>query len=262
MPTVCPVCGCAVTEDPDDPFVRCVNSDCPAQLVRNILHYTERDAMDIDGLGDNIVERFVSLGMIASAADLYGLKPQDLAELDGFGEKSAENLCNAIRDSRTRNLDRLIYALGIRGVGVKAGKILASRFGTLEQLEQADFDTLCAVDEVGPVTAEAILAYFSTEKNRRFLNRLREAGVNMTYQSDRDDDRFAGMTFVLTGTLSGYTREEASTLIERFGGKTSGSVSKKTTYVLAGEDAGSKLTKAQALGIPVLDEETFRTMIE
>ncbi len=262
MPTVCPVCGCAVTEDPDDPFVRCVNSDCPAQLVRNILHYAERDAMDIDGLGDNIVERFVSLGMIASAADLYGLKPQDLADLDGFGEKSAENLCNAIRDSRTRNLDRLIYALGIRGVGVKAGKILASRFGTLEQLEQADFDTLCAVDEVGPVTAEAILAYFSTEKNRRFLNRLREAGVNMTYQSDRADDRFAGMTFVLTGTLSGYTREEASTLIERFGGKTSGSVSKKTTYVLAGEDAGSKLTKAQALGIPVLDEETFRTMIE
>jgi len=260
MPETCPVCGQKVVYDEDSPFVRCINGECPAQLIRNVIHFVSRDAMDIDGCGEQQVERFISEGLIASAADLYTLDFDKIKQMDRFGEKSVENLKNAIDNSRKNNLDRLVYALGIREVGAKAAKLLCEKFGNLDSLIAVDKDALTSIPEIGDVTADYILEYFKNPKNLDLIERFRSAGLNFSYSSGRVSDVFAGMTFVLTGTLPTYSRDEASAIIESLGGKTSGSVSKKTTYVLAGEDAGSKLTKAQSLGITVIDEEEFRRL--
>ena len=260
MPKTCPVCGQEVVADSDSPFVRCINVECPAQLVRNIIHFVSKDAMDIEGCGEQQVERFIFEGLIRSAADLYKLDFDRIKNMDRFGEKSAENLKNAIEKSKTNNLDRLVFALGIREVGSKAAKLLSERFKSLDALIAADEQQLISIDEIGLVTARYILDYFQNPKNLDLISELRDAGVNFTFTSDRVSDAFAGMTFVLTGTLPTYTRDEASAIIESLGGKTSSSVSKKTTYVLAGEDAGSKLTKAQQLGVTIIDEAEFRRM--
>ena len=216
--------------------------------------------MDIEGCGEQQVERFISEGLISSAADLYKLDFERIKNMDRFGEKSAENLKNAIEKSKTNNLDRLIFALGIREVGSKAAKLLSERFKSLDALISADEQQLISIDEIGTVTAQYILDYFRNPKNLDLIEELRASGLNFTYASDRVSDIFSGMTFVLTGTLPTYTRDEASAIIESLGGKTSSSVSKKTTYVLAGEDAGSKLTKAQNLGVTIIDEAEFRRM--
>ena len=259
MPTVCPVCGSSLVEE--GPAVRCDNSECPAQLTKNIIHFVSRDAMDIDGMGTSIVEVFTEKGIIRSAADLYRLDKGVIAQLERFGEKSAENLLKSIEESRTRGLDRLIYALGIRQVGQKAGKILAKKFRSLDALAAATEEELCITEDVGPVTARYIREYFENPKNREYIEHLRQAGLNFEDNTEEVGSRCAGMTFVLTGTLPTYKRDEAAAMIEKEGGKVSGSVSKKTTYVVAGEEAGSKLTKAQSLGIPVLSESDLLELL-
>lgn len=261
MPEVCPVCGSKVVSDEDTPFVRCINSECPAQLSRSIIHFVSRDAMDIEGFGEQNVERFVNEGLINSAADLYKLDYGVVAQMEGFGAVSAENLRNAVEKSKTANLDRVIYALGIRQVGQKTGAILAARFGTMKAFSEATEEELTAIDEIGPVTAHYISEFFANPHNISLISELEAAGVNMTYKSDKVSDIFAGMTFVLTGTLESFTRDEASAIITKRGGKVSSSVSKKTSYVLAGSEAGSKLTKAQSLGVNIISEEEFLGMV-
>lgn len=252
MPDRCPVCGSSLVEE--GPTVRCDNSECPAQLTKNIIHFASRDAMDIEGMGTSIVELFAEKGILRSAADLYRLNKDEIAKLDRFGEKSAENLLQSVEESRHRGLDRLIYALGIRQVGQKAGKILAKKFRSLDTLAKATEEELCVTEDVGPVTAKYIREYFANPKNLEYIEHLRQAGLNFEDTAEETGSRCAGMTFVLTGTLPTYKRDEAAAMIEKEGGKVSGSVSKKTTYVVAGEEAGSKLTKAQSLGIPILSE--------
>jgi DNA ligase (NAD+) len=262
MPKKCPVCGEEVAQDADSPFVRCINAECPAQLIRNIVHFVSKDAMDIEGFGVSQIERFISQGFISSAADIYTLDFGKIKEMDRFGEKSVENLKNAIEKSKSNNLDRLVYALGIREVGSKAAKLLCERFRTLDALIEADEDQLLSVGEIGEITTRNIIEFFGKKKNLELIADLRKAGLNFTYVSDRVSDIFSGMTFVLTGTLPSYTRDEAKAVIESLGGKTSSSVSKKTTYVLAGDEAGSKLEKARTLGIRIIDETEFRRMTE
>ena len=260
MPELCPVCGSRTVSDEDTPFVRCINSDCPAQLSRSIIHFVSRDAMDIEGFGEQNVERFVREGIISSAADIYRLDYGMIAQMEGFGSVSAENLRVAIDKSKDANLDRVIYALGIRQVGQKTGSILASRFGTMEAFSAASEEELTSIDEIGPITAHYICEFFSVPHNMTLISELASAGVNMTYRSDKVSDIFSGMTFVLTGTLESFTRDEASAIITKCGGKVSSSVSKKTTYVLAGSEAGSKLTKAQSLGVKIISEADFLGM--
>ena len=262
LPMVCPSCGEAVVREEDEADWRCVNPACPAQRLRNLIHFTSKDAMDIDGLGPAVLERLVGEDRIARAADLYNLTRADVATLDGLGDKSAENLLSAIEKSKENDLYRVIYGLGIRHIGEKAAKLLASRFGTLDAIMEATVDDIAAIDGFGRVMAQSVVDFFALEPSRDLVRELQSAGVNMTAQVSRVDDRFAGITFVLTGTLPTMKRNEAAALIEKYGGKTSGSVSKKTGYVLAGEDAGSKLTKAQELGIPIIDEPTLLEMIQ
>lgn len=262
MPSVCPACGEQVVPDEDSPVLRCINSECPAQLLKNIIHFAERDAMNIDGLGEGIISRFSEEGLISSAADLYRLKKADISNLERFGEKSADNLLVSIENSKKQNLNNLIYALGIRQVGQKASKILAVRFGTIDALIAATKEELTVIEDIGPVTAGYIREYFSNKKNLHFIFRLKEEGINTNYKSDLKDNRFEGLTFVLTGTLSGFTRDEASSIIESFGGKVSSSVSRKTSFVIAGAEAGSKLTKAENLGVKIIDEAEFSRMIQ
>lgn len=262
MPSVCPACGEQVVPDEDSPVLRCINSECPAQLLKNIIHFAERDAMNIDGLGEGIISRFSEEGLISSAADLYRLKKVDISNLERFGEKSADNLLVSIENSKKQNLNNLIYALGIRQVGQKASKILAARFGTIDALIAATKEELTVIEDIGPVTAGYIREYFSNKKNLHFIFRLKEEGINTNYKSDLKDNRFEGLTFVLTGTLSGFTRDEASSVIESFGGKVSSSVSRKTSFVIAGAEAGSKLTKAENLGVKIIDEAEFSRMIQ
>lgn len=262
MPSVCPECGSPVARDIDGVALRCTSPECPAQRLRNIEHFASREAMDIEGLGISVCESLISNGLVLSAADLYYLEPQSVAGLDRMGKKSAENLIAAIEGSKSAGLARLVCAFGIRQVGTKAAKVLASRFENLDALMAADVDTLTAIPDIGAATAGFILDWFSNPQSQHLINRLRDAGVSFESQEKRVDDRFAGKTFVLTGTLSGYTRDEAAAIIESYGGKSSGSVSKKTSYVLAGENAGSKLTKAEALGIPIISEREFEEMIK
>ncbi len=262
LPDRCPVCGAPVERDEDGAAVRCTGAECPAQLIRNLTHFASRDAMDIEGLGPAVIELLVSEKCIASAADLYCLDFDKVSSLRGLGKTSAENLRNAIEKSKENDLYRLIYAFGIRQVGVKAAKVLASEFQTLDQLMEADRDTLCQIRDIGEITAESIVRWFSAEQSRHLIGRLRESGLNFRCLSEVTDRRFAGLTFVLTGALSLFTREEATEKIESFGGKAASSVSKKTSFVVAGENAGSKLRKAQELGIPVLSEAEFLERIQ
>ena len=262
LPKTCPVCGAPVERDEDGAHMRCTGAECPAQLLRNLTHFASRDAMDIDGLGVAVVENLVNAGLVKTPGDLYFLKEEDVAELDRMGKKSAQNLMAAIERSKSQDLARLIYAFGIRQVGQKAGKILAARFKTMDALEQATLEELTAVNDVGEITARSILTWLESPQSRHLIARLREAGVNMTAAEQGSDQRFAGMTFVLTGGLEQFTRDQAAAMIEDRGGKSAGSVSKKTTYVVAGEGAGSKLKKALDLGIPVLTEQEFLDLME
>lgn len=261
LPKTCPVCGAPVERDEDGAAMRCTGVECPAQLSRNIAHFVSRNAMNIDGLGDAIVEQLISLGHISSPADIYYLRLDDLKTLWKSGEKAAKKLLESIEISKSNDLSRLIYALGIRQVGEKAAKVLAKKFGTMDALMQAEKEQLTEIRDIGAITAESIVSWFSNEQSQHMINRLREAGVNFESTIMQEDNRFDGMTFVLTGALSLFTRDEATEKIEACGGKASGSVSKKTTYVVAGENAGSKLKKANELGIPVLSEQEFLNML-
>lgn len=262
MPCVCPSCASPVTREEGEAAVRCVNPDCPAQRLRNIIHFCSRDAMDIEGLGEANLETFVNLGMIRTAADLYRLDAAQIASLDGLGEKSAANFLAAAEKSKENDLSKLLFALGIRHIGAKAAKLLAGHFGTMEKIMNADEQALCAIEGFGAVMAKSVVDYFSLDSAKTLIAELSAAGVNMTGKTEVTDTRFAGMTFVLTGTLPTYTRDEAAAIIENFGGKVSSSVSKKTSVVLAGEAAGSKLQKATQLGVRVIDEAQFNEMIK
>ncbi|MGM9615676.1 MAG: NAD-dependent DNA ligase LigA [Oscillospiraceae bacterium] len=262
LPSVCPACGAPVERDEDGAALRCTGLECPAQRLRNIVHFASKEAMDIDGLGPAVVEALDKIGLIRSPAELYSLDAQSVETADRMGRKSAENLIAAIERSKTQGLARLLCAFGIRQVGAKAGKVLARRFADLDALMAASEEELTAIDDIGPVTARYITEWFAAEQNRHQIELLRQAGVSFASTEEVGDNRFAGKTFVLTGTLETFTRAEAEAIIERFGGKTSGSVSKKTGYVLAGANPGSKLTKAQSLGIEILTEEQFRALIE
>jgi DNA ligase (NAD+) len=262
FPEVCPECGSPVSRDEGGAAIRCRGAECPAQLLRNIVHFASRAGMDIEGLGIAVVQLLLDNGLISSAGDLYYLDAQQLAALPRFGKKSAENLIAAIEKSKDNDLSRLLGALGIPQVGQSAAKALAERFVTLDALESASFEELTAVNDVGAVTAQNLLDWLGNPQSQHLLRLLREAGVNTTCRTEKKDDRFAGKTFVLTGALSRYTRDEASALIQKHGGTVSSSVSKKTSYVLAGEEAGSKLTKAQSLGVPIISEEEFEELLK
>ena len=262
LPANCPVCGASVEKDEDGAFLRCTGAECPAQLSRNISHFVSRDAMDIDGLGAAIVEGLIEKGLIQSPGDIYYLQLEDIKSLWKSGTTAAKKLLKAIEASKQQDLSRLIYALGIRQVGAKTGKVLASTFGTMDALMEASEEALTQVQDVGAVTAKSIYDWFHQAQSLHLIERLRQAGVNFESTRQITDARFAGMTFVLTGALSKFTREEATEKIELFGGKAAGSVSKKTSYVVVGENAGSKERKARELGIPILSEEDFLAMIQ
>lgn len=263
MPTTCPVCGGEVIRVPGQSVNKCIGIECPARNLRNIEHFASKEAMNIDGLGEKVIEQLYEKGLIHNIADIYSLKVEDVASLKKDGKRFAEKLINNINKSKENNLDRLITALGIEQVGAKSAKILAKRFGTMDDLAKANFGTLTFVDEIGEITANSIREFFMQDQTKDLLKKLKAAGVNMrVIEDENSDNRFLGKTFVLTGTLENFTRDEASEIIEKFGGKTSGSVSKKTSYVLAGEEAGSKLAKAQSLGIPVITEAQFDEMIK
>ena len=262
LPQTCPVCGAPVERDPDGAALRCTGAECPAQRLRNLTHFASRNAMDIDGLGPAVLNQLIESGLVKTAADLYDLTAADIAPLERMGEKSAANAVAAIYKSRDNDLWRLIFALGIRQVGEKAAKVLARRFGTMQALSQATEEELTSIDDVGPITAAYIRQWMESPQSRDLLRRLEDAGVNMSCKEELVDSRFAGMTFVLTGSLERFTREEAGQMIEQRGGKSASSVSKKTSYVVAGPGAGSKLRRAQELNIPVLTEEEFLELLK
>lgn len=261
MPSVCPECGSPVIRDEDGAALRCTSPECPAQRLRNIAHFASREAMDIEGLGISVCESLINSGLVNSAADLYYLEPQSVAGLDRMGKKSAENLISAIEKSKEAGLARLVCAFGIRQVGQKAAKVLAAHFADLDSLIAADEDVLTGIPDIGAITASFITEWFANPQSMHLVGRLRDAGVSFASKEERKDNRFAGMTFVLTGTLQHYTRDEAAAIIESYGGKASSSVSKKTSFVLAGENAGSKLAKAEGLGIRIISEQEFDSMI-
>ena len=261
MPSVCPECGSPVIRDEDGAALRCTSPECPAQRLRNIAHFASREAMDIEGLGVSVCESLINSGLVNSAADLYYLEPQSVAGLDRMGKKSAENLISAIEKSKEAGLARLVCAFGIRQVGQKAAKVLAAHFADLDSLIAADEDMLTGIPDIGAITASFITEWFANPQSMHLVGRLRDAGVSFASKEERKDNRFAGMTFVLTGTLQHYTRDEAAAIIESYGGKASSSVSKKTSFVLAGENAGSKLAKAEGLGIRIISEQEFDSMI-
>lgn len=261
MPEFCPVCGAKVVREEGEAAVRCSSNECPAQLQRNIEHFVSRDAMDISGLGPAIIAQMLEKKLIASTADIYSLKKEDIVPLEKLGEKSADNLLSAIEKSKERDLSNLIYALGIRQVGSGAAKSLAAHFKTLDNLLNAEVSVLSEVDDIGPVTAESIRDYFSEEHNKENIKNLVSSGLNTEYSDQGVSESLSGLTFVITGTLSGYSRSAAADEIEKRGGKVSGSVSKKTSFVLAGAEPGSKLDKANTLGIRVINEEEFNEML-
>ena len=261
MPTICPVCGAPAIRQDGEAATRCIGIECPAQLLRSIVHFVSKEGMDIDGLGYKIVEQLIEKGLIKNIADIYSLTLEEIASLKKNGKKFAGNLIDSIEKSKEQDLFHLITALGIRQVGTKAAKVLAKKYKTMENLQNATFESLAKTDDVGEITANNIIEFFSQEQTKDTLQKLSKTGVNMqVHEEESLDNRFEGKTFVLTGTLEKYTRQEASDLIEKYGGKVSSSVSKKTSYVLAGEEAGSKLTKAQELGIVILTEAEFEDM--
>lgn len=263
MPKMCPVCGAEVVRLDGEAVNRCIGIECPAKILRNITHFVSREAMNIDGLGESIIEQLIEKGLINNIADIYYLTYEDISSLKKDGEKFTKNLLNSIENSKNNDLDRVICSLGIKNVGAKLAKILAKEFKNIDDLMNASVIRLNSINDVGEITANNIYEFFKQEQTIDLINRLKNAGVNMEYlQQESDDERFFGKTFVLTGSLSNYTRDEASKIIEDFGGKTSSSVSKKTTYLLAGEDAGSKLTKAEQLGVTIITEREFEDMIK
>ena len=261
LPGVCPVCGTPVVRSDEEAAVRCPNIECPAQIFRSIVHFASKGAMNIDGLGPMIVKSLLDSGLISSVADLYDLTVGRLIELENFKEKSATNLYNAIQASKSAPLDRLIFGLGIRNIGQASAKLLCGRFGDLENIMNATADEIAEIEGFGEIMAQSVVNELHEPHMIDLINRLRDHGVNTKFEKVQVDDRFAGKVFVLTGTLPTLKRDEAKALIEKFGGKASGSVSKKTDYVLAGEEAGSKLTKAQELGITIITEAQFFEMI-
>ena len=261
MPTVCPSCGEPVTRDEGEAAYRCTNPSCPAQLRRSVEHFASRHAMNIDGMGPAIVGALIDKGLVRRVSDIYYLQKEQIASLDGMGEVSAGNLCAAIEKSKSAGLARVIYSLGIRNIGEKAAKTLAAFAGDIDRLFSATADEISALPDFGSIMADSTVNFFSHPQTKQITDGLKNAGVVMTEEKTVTGDRFAGMTFVLTGTLPTMKRDEAERLIEENGGKASSSVSKKTTYVLAGEDAGSKLTKAQSLGVKIINEEEFLAML-
>ena len=261
IPRVCPECGSPVVRDADGAATRCTGAECPAQLLRNIAHFASRNAMDIEGLGISVTQALIENGLISSPAQLYSLEAQSVAALDRMGKKSAENLLAAIEKSKQNGLARLLYAFGIRQVGQKAAKVLASHYVNLDALSAASFEELTEIPDIGPITAGNLADWLQSPQSRHQIQLLRQAGVSLESCEEKQGDSFAGLTFVLTGALADFTREQAGAAIESRGGKVSSSVSKKTSYVVVGEDAGSKLTKAQSLGVPVLTEEEFIAML-
>jgi DNA ligase (NAD+) len=261
MPERCPSCGEPVSRVEGEAAVRCTNATCPAQLSRGIEHFASKDAMNIDGMGPAVVEALLSADLIHSAADLYTLKKEDIEKLERMGDKSAANLISAIEKSKSAGLERLIYALGIRNIGVVAASALAARYGDLEACFSATRDELCAIEDFGEITADSVVEFFSHEGNRELCEKLIACGLTTTSTAAPTGDKLAGLTFVLTGTLPTMSRDEASALIKANGGKVTGSVSKKTSYVVEGSDAGSKLTKAQALGVKIISEEELTAMV-
>ena len=261
LPCYCPICGAETKKDEDGAFLRCTGVECPAQLSRNISHFVSRDAMDIDGLGTAIVDSLIEKGFIKSPADIYYLTFEQMKSLWQKGDVAAKKLLSAIDESKTRDVSKLIYALGIRQVGAKTGKVLASQFGSLDKLMEASVEQLQEIPDIGEVTAISIVEWFRQRQSQNMIEKLRNAGVNFESTRVISDSRFAGMTFVLTGALTKFTRDEATEKIELLGGKASGSVSKKTTYVVVGENAGSKERKARELGIPILSEDDFLDML-
>lgn len=262
MPAVCPSCGAPVTREEGEAATRCTNPECPAQLLRHLIHFCSRDAMDIDGLGPAVLEQLISGSLIASPADLYSLTLAQLTGMERMGQKSSENRLNAIAKSKQNDLYRLVFALGIPHIGLKAAKLLTARFGNIDAIFHASEEEIASIDGFGEIMAQSVRQFFDLPNTAHLIGRLRDAGINMVSMvSTSTDSRFAGKTFVLTGTLSTLTRPQATEIIEKFGGKVSGSVSKKTDYVLAGEDAGSKLTKANQLGVKVITEEEFDKLI-
>ena len=262
LPAVCPVCGAPVRRDEDGAAIRCTGAECPAQLLRNLTHFASRNAMDIDGCGPAVIQQLVESGMVANPADLYGLTAESVAKLERMGKKSAENLLQAVERSKQNDLSRLIFGLGIRQVGEKAAKVLSAHFRTMDALCAASVEELTEINDVGGVTAQCVVDYLTSSQAKDLIARLRAAGVNMESTAELVDERFAGMTFVLTGTLSRFERKAAQAQIEERGGKVAGSVSKRTSYVVAGEAAGSKRKKAEDLGIPILTEDEFAAMLE
>ena len=263
MPKVCPVCGAQAVREKGEAATRCIGIECPAQLLRSIVHFVSKEAMDIDGLGYKIVEQLIEKGLIKNIADIYTLSLEDVASLKKNGKKFAGNLIDSIEKSKKQDLFHVINALGIKQVGIKAAKVLAKKYKTMEELSNASFESLALTDDVGEITANNIIEFFAQEQTKDIIKRLKNLGVNMeSLQEDNIDNRFEGKIFVLTGALEKYSRKEAEDLIEKYGGKTSSSVSKKTSYILAGEDAGSKLTKAQELGVTIITEKEFEDMLK
>ncbi|MEE1277521.1 MAG: NAD-dependent DNA ligase LigA [Acutalibacteraceae bacterium] len=262
MPTVCPSCGAKVYRDQDEAAVRCTNADCPAQLLRHLIHFASRDAMDIEGLGPAVLTLLLENKLISSTIDLYHLQKSDILTLEGFADKSADNLINAIEKSKENDFYRFIYALGIRHIGNKAAKLLTAQFNDIDSLLNATVDDIENIDGFGKIMAESVAEFFSLKESRDMIQKFKEIGINMVSAAEENtDNRFSGKTFVLTGTLTKYTRNEAGEIIEKMGGKVSSSVSKKTDYVLAGENAGSKLDKANALSVKVISEDEFENLI-
>lgn len=262
IPSTCPSCGSIAEREEGEAVLRCVNMACPAQVARNLVHFASRDAMDVDGLGPAIVHQLLDAGLVQSFADLYTLEEGQLAKLERMGKRSAKNLVNALEASKSRDLSRLLFALGIRGIGQRSAQLLAQRFGEMDGVMSATAEEIAGIEGYGEIMAQSVVDFFALEQNRRLIERLKELGLNMRCDTVPAAGTLSGKTFVLTGTLPTLSRSEAKAMIEAVGGKVSGSVSKKTGYVVAGEEAGSKLTKANELGIPVIGEDELRAMIE
>ena len=262
MPKFCPSCGSRVFREEGEAAIRCDNPDCPAQLLRVLIHFCSRDAMDIEGLGDAVLETFLKVGLIGKISDIYQLDYEKIASLDGMGQKSADNLKKAVEKSKENDLSKLLFAFGIRHIGQKASKLLSDHFLNLDNIISATKEEILNIDGFGEIMADSVVEFFSLEQTKHMIDELKNAGLNMESQREIKDNRFEGMTFVLTGTLTNFTRNEAQEIIESYGGKAASSVSKKTTYVLAGEAAGSKLQKATDLGVTIINEEQFAEMIK
>lgn len=262
MPKICPSCQGEVYRENGEAAIRCNNPQCPAQSLRNIIHFCSRDAMDIEGLGESVCKMLFDIDLIKTVSDIYALKVDDIRHLERFAEKSSQNLIDAIEKSKEKDLSNLLFALGIRHIGQKASKLLAARFNNMENIMKASAEEILEIDGYGDIMAQSIVEFFSLDGTKELIENLISSGVNMQSYNQPESDKFKDMTFVLTGTLPNYTRQEASAIIENLGGKVSSSVSKKTTFVLAGEEAGSKLTKAENLGVKIIDEETFIKMTQ